>query len=443
MSVAAGVAGPRHRRVVLATLVLGVLILGCAYHGKVRANLRNSENYNIARSLYAGEGFANAIGAPTGPTAWCAPIYPLLESSLLWLGEGSGPFLIGCLVGLHLTVLLGTVVFVLVLATQTTRSLGVIATATVLFLALVYHFWWWFTVVQDCWLMLLTLDGLIAGACWLWPLDSRTRAAVWGLIGGLCALVNPSIGFAWGLVTVSLGIGSRAWARTVLTLGCAALVLVPWTIRNYLVFGRLVPVKANVAYELYQSQCLQADGLYESRTSPRHPTSQGSQERQEYKKLGEAAYLERKWQQFLDAVAADPEDFVDRVAARFLGATLWYVPFFRAQEESRPWRLWARRVTHPLPFLAMLCLLFTAVREPLQRPQWIVIGVYLCYLLPYIGVSYYERYAVPLLAVKTLLVVWTVDRLLTLGGGGVPKSPSPEGIPVVSKAGSREVAAAQ
>jgi hypothetical protein len=44
-----------------------------------------------------------------------------------------------------------------------------------------------------------------------------------------------------------------------------------------------------------------------------------------------------------------------------------------------------------------------------------VIGVYVLYLLPYIGVSYYERYAVPLLGVKVLLVVWGADRCRCLG----------------------------
>jgi hypothetical protein len=34
--------------------------------------------------------------------------------------------------------------------------------------------------------------------------------------------------------------------------------------------------------------------------------------------------------------------------------------------------------------------------------------------MPYIGVTYYERYAVPLLAVKVLLVIWAADRLLCL-----------------------------
>jgi hypothetical protein len=53
---------------------------------------------------------------------------------------------------------------------------------------------------------------------------------------------------------------------------------------------------------------------------------------------------------------------------------------------------------------------------PLER----VIGVYLLYLLPYIAVSYYERYAVPLLGAKVLLVTWAADRLASGQPGAAP-----------------------
>ena len=115
--------------------------------------------------------------------------------------------------------------------------------------------------------------------------------------------------------------------------------------------------------------------------------------------------------QFWEAVSSDPPDFLKRVGHRFLAATLWYEPFDPAQEARRPWALRFSRLTHPLPFLALLVLVGTSARRPLQRVQWVVIGAYLFYLLPYIGASYYERYAVPLLAAKVLLVLWAVDRL--------------------------------
>jgi hypothetical protein len=194
-------------------------------------------------------------------------------------------------------------------------------------------------------------------------------------------------------------------------------MVAPWMVRNYLVFGRWIPVKSNAAYELYQSQCLQPDGLLQAKTFQTHPYSWANRARRDYQQLGEMAFLDQKKALFWRAVQANPIDFLDRMASRFLGATLWYVPFDRNMAARRPWRFWLHRLTHPLPFLAVLILAFSSAWQPLLRVQWLVIGIYLLYLLPYIGVSYYERYAMPLLSVKVLLVLWATDRLLLLWRG--------------------------
>src|SRR5262249_50375876 len=86
----------------------------------------------------------------------------------------------------------------------------------------------------------------------------------------------------------------------------------------------------------------------------------------------------------------------------------------RVDTSRRPWMLWSNRLLHPLPFLAVLVLLFTAIVDRLHWSQWMVIGVYLLYLFPYIGASYYESYAIPLMGAKVLLVIWGSDRLLSL-----------------------------
>jgi hypothetical protein len=216
----------------------------------------------------------------------------------------------------------------------------------------------------------------------------------------------------WGLLTLVIAVQHRAWRRFGIAALVAALTLAPWTVRNFLVFGRFVPVKSNLAYEFYQSQCLQPDGLIQSTTFSHHPYGSGRRERQEYKTLGEMAFVDRKREQFWQAVWADPVEFVDRVACRFLGTTLWYVPFDRPQAAKRPVVLWINRAIHPLPFVAFLILIGMAPWVPLHRAQWVVMGVYILYLMPYVGASYYERYAIPLLGVKVLLVVWAVDRLL-------------------------------
>ena len=96
-----------------------------------------------------------------------------------------------------------------------------------------------------------------------------------------------------------------------------------------------------------------------------------------------------------------------------MGATLWYIPFNRIEETQKPWLVWTSRALHPLPFLALLFLGMTAIWRRLDWAQWVVMVVYVLYLGPYIGVSYYERYAVPPLAVKVLPVIWAADRFLS------------------------------
>jgi hypothetical protein len=374
------------------------------------------ENFNIAQSLVAGKGFANPFPSPGGSTAWMPPLFPTLLAGLLWVFGGQRDAVLVVVIFVQLAVLIGTGLLVLALARQTTRRVGSGPTATLFCLALVSLFHWCFQTTGE-WPVLLALDLLIAGLCWWRPLSSLAAAAGWGLFGGLCALVNPIAGLTWGLLSLLVGWRDRAWSRLALAGLVAGLTLVPWTVRNYLVFGRLIPVKSNLAYELYQSQCMQPDGLVQRRTLRRHPYTAATPEGREYHALGEIAYLDRKHGQFREAVSADPLDFLRRLAQRFLGATLWYEPFDRGVEAKRPWSLWLGRLTHPWPFLALLALVGLSARRPLHRAQWVVIGIYLLYLLPYVGISYYERYAVPLVGVKVLLVVWAIDRCLAFHRG--------------------------
>src|SRR5262249_16738081 len=128
-----------------------------------------------------------------------------------------------------------------------------------------------FQVTHDSWLVMLAINLLIVGFCWWQPLHSWPRAVGWGVAGGLFALVNPVVALGWGVISLVIAYRGRVWSRFGLAVGAAALALMPWTVRNYLVFGKLIPVKSNLAYELYQSQCLQPDGLIQSTTFGTHP----------------------------------------------------------------------------------------------------------------------------------------------------------------------------
>jgi hypothetical protein len=372
-----------------------------------------AEYFNIAKALVDGRGFSDPWGEPTGrPTAWMPPMLSFFTAGLLWLFEGDKDLVMAVVVFMQVYALIGTGLLVLAVSAPTTSRLWAWIAAAIFFVAVLCNYHSWFQNTHDYWLILIVVDLIVAGFCWYRPLDSKKQAAGWGLFGGLCALTSPIAGFSWGICTLLLGLRQRCWSRLCMALLCAVLAVSPWTIRNYLMLGRLIPVKSNAAYELYQSQCLQPDGLLQDFRG--HPYGHAGRERFEYNRLGEMDFLDVKREQFWKSVWADPEDFLDRVAARFFGTLLWYEPFNRQDEPRRPFVFFMSRLTHPLPFLALLGLAFSAAWVPLKPAQWAVGGVYLLYLMPYIAVSYYDRYALPLLGVKVLLVIWGVDRLLSL-----------------------------
>lgn len=372
------------------------------------------EYFSIARSIATGTGFADPFNEPTGPTAWMAPVFPTLLSAILWASDGDQDTVMEVVVSFQVTVLAGSGLLVLCVIWQTTSYVGAGITIVTFLGAVLCHFHLWFQCTHDYWLVLLAIDLLIAGLYWWRPLEHWKTAVGWAIFGGLCALINPVVALAWAVSSAIVDWRQRAVGRLAVVIVVGGLTLAPWVVRNRLCFGHWIPVKSNLAYELYQSQCLQSDGLLQSATLVQHPFVWGSRERREYKVLGEVAFLDHKREQFWQAVSTDPWDFVKRVGDRFLGATVWYVPLDRTEADRRPLVFWLSRLTHPLPFLALLILLATSIKGRLCWAQWPVIWVYVVYLLPYIAVSYYDRYALPLVGVKVLIVIWAADRLLAL-----------------------------
>lgn len=387
---------------------------------RVNANYNQhlgAEYIHIAEAIRAGKGFANPFTRlESGPTAWMPPILPGILASLLWAYDDDMDLVMTTVIFFQVFVLIGTGVLVVHLVRQTCGRWWAALAVVIFILGVICDFHSWFQFTHDCWIVLLGLDLLLAGLCWLRPLQRWSSCVGWGLFGGLSALINPLIALAWGIFTVLLGCHQRNWSRLGISVLVAGLALAPWTMRNYLVFGRFIPVKPNLSYELYQSQCLQPDGLIQNTTFERyHPNSPGAaRSRVEYKTLGETAYLDQKRELFLQAVSKDPQNFLDRVADRFLAATLWYESSNRTEKTKRPIAFKITRWTHPLPFLGMLVLLGFAFWKRLHWAEWCTIGLYLIYLTPYVLISYYERYGAPLVGLKVLLVIWAAYHLLSL-----------------------------
>jgi hypothetical protein len=381
-----------------------------------RANVNRNQNqhlaaeyYSIAKAMVAGRGFADPFRSETGPTAWMPPVLPVILAGLHWVADGNVEAVTALFVLLQDLTLIGTGILIVLLARQTT---GLRWFPLALFVgALTFYFRHCFQFTHDCWIVLAALDLLIAGVVWGRPLEvSRRRAAVWGIFGGLCAMTSPIVGLCWAVLTMASGVQRGRRVRFTIAVVMSILTVAPWVVRNYVLFGRFIPVKSNLAYELYQSQVLQPGGVLRGNIFGSHPYATDGEERWEYRRVGEMAYLDKKMQLFKEALHQQPMDFVERMANRFFAATLEYTPFDAGEEVRRPWMMWLSRLTYPLPFLSLLVLLIAIPWRPLSGAEGIVVGVYLTYLLPYVIISYYDRYKFPLLAAEVILVVWAVSR---------------------------------
>ena len=375
----------------------------------------SAQNLNVAKSLTNGEGYANPFEEKTGPTAWMPPILSTLLAGLIWLCEDDVNALQWIVVGIQVHVMLLTGWLVVALARKTTAAgdrvvhggRGLLPRSA------------------------LAVSPLLPGdARLLARLARHGRVCLRPLLAS-AARVEPfrrPLGTLRGHVLADqpdrrLRVDDdvrdhrdpqRRWKPIAIALLIATLVHAPWTIRNFLLFGRIIPIKSNLAYELYQSQCLQKDGLLQGKTFGTHPYAHPNKARREYKQKGEMEFLDEKRQLFYDAVLADPLDFCDRVVSRFLGCLVWYQPFDIHFERSHPWVTWLNRVLHPLPLLAILVLAYSEFWRPLHPAMWAVIGIFLLYQIPYVIISYYERYAIPALGTKAILTFWLIDRVWSL-----------------------------
>ena len=145
-------------------------------------------------------------------------------------------------------------------------------------------------------------------------------------------------------------------------------------------------------------------------TFAEHPYTKPGAERTAYREMGEIAFMAEKGRLFREAFTADPAGFCQRVRNRLVAATLWYEPFWDDEIALLPGWVNLRRLFHPWPALALLFLVISSCWRPLRPVQWLVMSIYVLFLLPFTIISYYDRYAAPLVLVKVLLVIWAIDR---------------------------------
>ncbi|MGB2590483.1 MAG: glycosyltransferase family 39 protein [Candidatus Acidiferrum sp.] len=250
---------------------------------------------NIAYALAQGKGFSNVFRMETGPTAWLTPVYPLLVAGTFKaFGAFTERAFYACVA---LNVLFSAVACVPIFyAGRRIAGLGVASGAA----------WLWALFPSAImmpfeWIWDTSLSALLAAAL-LWAtlaVAESERVRDWcgyGLLWGLSLLTNPALGallpflLGWAAFRGRGESGAR-WKRAAMAVGVTILCCLPWTIRNYAAFHRLIPLRSNFPLELW----LGNNDIFNPHARNGLRSITRMEEARTYAQLGETEFMHEKW----------------------------------------------------------------------------------------------------------------------------------------------------
>src|SRR5262249_9030884 len=143
-------------------------------------------------------------------------------------------------------------------------------------------------------------------------------------------------------------------------------MMTPWTVRNYLAFGKLIPLRGNFGVEFHLGNSPGADGLWNYNGHP----SRNQQELELYRQMGEVSYARLKLAMAKAFIAQNPGQFLALCVRRFFyfwfntpqtsnaGGLLYYrhiaFGFTSIVAWAGAWLAWRRREATRFLYLSLL-----------------------------------------------------------------------------------------
>jgi multisubunit Na+/H+ antiporter MnhC subunit len=320
-----------------ALVALGVAarFVALGMHG---VDTADAEAHNIAVDFARTGTIGNAFGHGTGPTAHLSPVMPVLAGSVYrLLGVDSMPAeLLLTAISIAMAMAAALLVYHAFGRLGLGRgsrliALAVFCLAPIDFKLEIIEFRIW--------------EGTLAAllmSCSFWLVtyadcENATDLKSMSVIALVCAaalFVNPAAGltsYALALALLMRRIPPQRWTRPVL-IGVAAVVLVlgPWTIRNYVDFGRFIPLRSNAGLELalaYHQGLETGESdrtIFRRRMVTIHPNEAPGAEAAIRASGGEVQYADRLGKQALHWIAGHPW-LAARATARHL-AEFYFPP---------------------------------------------------------------------------------------------------------------------
>ena len=260
---------------------------------------------SVAAALAQGRGFCCVFHQQTGPTAWLAPVYPLLLATLFKL---FGSFTVA---SFYAAASFNCVFSALVCWPLFFAALRIGNRATAAAAG-----WLWAVfpsgiLIPFEWIWDSSLSALLAIAL-LWATfrladDTHRRNFIsYGLFWGFCLLVNPALGavfpflLAWIYFRMKPS-PRRRLADLALVVSLTLLVCVPWTIRNAVQFHRFIPIRSDYPFELWMGN----NPIYDDQSRQVNRITR-YEEVHWYSQVGESAFLDEKGRAAWEFICTHP-----------------------------------------------------------------------------------------------------------------------------------------
>ncbi len=356
----------------------------------------------VARSIASGHGFSSPYEGDTGPTAWEPPLYPYLMAGVFrvfGIYSYSSAWVLLTFNSL-LASLTSIPIFLIARKTFGER----VATWSAYSWALNPYVWYW----SIHWIWDTTFTPLVLSCIILVALELKDGCGLqgWALFGALFAigaLANPTM-LAF-LPFCGLWIWLQRHRRgfpSVAGIALASvvffLVLSPWLVRNYEVFGKPVFIRDDFGFQMRLGNGPYADGMWMAYFQP----NLNRLELEKFRTMGEIAYAESCKQLAFGWIRTHPERFAIISLKRFF--YYWNgVP--RASDSTLPFDF------RTSAFLATSVLAFWGLARSIRQKRpaaWLFAGLMLFYPAVYYIVYPHARYRHPIEPELLILIVFLI-----------------------------------
>jgi 4-amino-4-deoxy-L-arabinose transferase-like glycosyltransferase len=368
----------------------------------------------IARSLATGYGFSSPTDLPTGPSAWAPPLYPFILAGIFTL-FGSYTAASGWVILAFNSIFGALTCVTLYRIAERIYGIGVARAAAWTWAVFPYAIYWPVRVVWETSLsaFLLSLVLLLT----LRMADEPPRPRAWitfGLLWGVITLTNTALlsmlPFCLIWLLYRLPHPSRQLVGMTVCLLVAALVVSPWLVRNYNVFGKFVFVRDNLPLEMHMANNDRSAGLW---TRAEHPGND-PEAMHRFQELGELGFMDEKQAEVRQFIRDNPGKFAwfsleravyfwigtpqtlivngyDLLIARhvmfFLGTALAFAGLWLTIRNRKPgaFLLTCCLIFYPLPYYTVNP--FPRYRHPIE-PEMILLIVYLFWEARRVGIRW-------------------------------------------------------